>query len=176
MNPHSLVVLVAVAAVTGAHPNNEQNEPDHGHWNYREGADRVDVASVRSLTKVLDAWGKGIFKEIKTLLHSQPNALLPDYSRVRPLSETIDDLFTEVSALHRRIKELSRRLATTQPFLRRHGYREERLADDPSPVRQRLTGGEASPARDGSGARARVRGRRRKPLQNQRGGPVHGRG
>ncbi|XP_061536342.1 uncharacterized protein si:ch211-243a20.3 [Phycodurus eques] len=140
MNPHSLLmVLMVVAMVTGAHSNNEENELDYGHWNYREGADRVNVTSVRSLTKVLDTWGKGIFKEIKTLLHSQPNTLLPDYSRVRPLSETIDDLFTEVSVLHQRITELSHRLATTQPFFRRHGYREERLRDDPSPVRQSLT-------------------------------------
>lgn len=44
-------------------------------------ADRVNVASVRSVTRVLDVWGKRIFNEIKTLLHSQPSTLLPDYSR-----------------------------------------------------------------------------------------------
>lgn len=44
-------------------------------------ADNVNVATVRSVTRVLDAWGKRIFGEIKTLLHSQPSTLLPDYSR-----------------------------------------------------------------------------------------------
>lgn len=44
-------------------------------------AENVNVANIRSVTRVLDAWGKRIFKDIKTLLHSQPNALLPDYSR-----------------------------------------------------------------------------------------------
>lgn len=44
-------------------------------------ADRVNVTSVRSVTRVLDAWGKRIFNEIKTLLHSQPSTILPDYSR-----------------------------------------------------------------------------------------------
>lgn len=44
-------------------------------------ADSVNVASVRSVTRVLDVWGKRIFREIKTLLHSQPSSLLPDYSR-----------------------------------------------------------------------------------------------
>ena len=44
-------------------------------------ADNVNVATVRSVTRVLDAWGKRIFNEIKTLVHSQPSALLPDYSR-----------------------------------------------------------------------------------------------
>ncbi|XP_056312668.1 uncharacterized protein si:ch211-243a20.3 [Danio aesculapii] len=101
------------------------NEVDYGNWNYREGAENVNVANIRSVTRVLDAWGKRIFKDIKTLLHSQPNALLPDYSRVRPLSESLNDLFREVSHLQRRITDLNNRLSTLEPFLRQHGYREE---------------------------------------------------
>ncbi|CAK6953509.1 uncharacterized protein si:ch211-243a20.3 [Scomber scombrus] len=125
--PALLMVLMVVAMATGARSvgSEEENELDYGYWNYREGADRVNVASVRSVTRVLDVWGKRIFNEIKTLLHSQPSTLLPDYSRVRPLSESVNDLFREVSLLHRRITELSHRLATLEPFLRRHGYREE---------------------------------------------------
>ncbi|XP_069024458.1 uncharacterized protein [Embiotoca jacksoni] len=120
-----LMVLMVVATATGARADSEENELDYGYWNYREGADSVNVASVRSVTRVLDTWGKRIFSEIKTLLHSQPSTLLPDYSRVRPLSESVNDLFREVSLLHRRITELSHRLATLEPFLRRHGYRGE---------------------------------------------------
>ncbi|XP_072513846.1 uncharacterized protein [Salminus brasiliensis] len=101
------------------------NELDYGNWNYREGAENVNVANVRSVTRVLDAWGKRIFNEIKTLLHSQPSTLLPDYSRVRPLSESLNDLFREVSHLQRRITDLNHRLATLEPFLRRHGYSDE---------------------------------------------------
>ncbi|XP_037830905.1 uncharacterized protein si:ch211-243a20.3 [Kryptolebias marmoratus] len=118
-----LVLLMVVATATGARAAGEENGLDAGHWNYREGADSVNVASVRSVTRVLDAWGKRIFSEIKTLLHSQPSTLLPDYSRVRPLSESVNDLFREVSLLHHRITELSHRLATLEPYLRRHGYR-----------------------------------------------------
>uniref|UniRef100_A0A671YLZ4 Si:ch211-243a20.3 n=1 Tax=Sparus aurata TaxID=8175 RepID=A0A671YLZ4_SPAAU len=120
--PSLLMLLMAVAMVTGARSASEENELDYGYWNYREGADSVNVASVRSVTRVLDAWGKRIFNEIKTLLHSQPSTLLPDYSRVRPLSESVNDLFREVSLLRRRITELSHRLATLEPFLRHHGY------------------------------------------------------
>ncbi|XP_056228977.1 uncharacterized protein si:ch211-243a20.3 [Seriola aureovittata] len=123
--PSLLVLLMVVAMVTGARAASEENELDYGYWNYREGADSVNVASVRSVTRVLDAWGKRIFNEIKTLLHSQPSTLLPDYSRVRPLSESVNDLFREVSLLRRRITELSHRLATLEPFLRHHGYRWE---------------------------------------------------
>uniref|UniRef100_A0A3Q2Z2A4 Si:ch211-243a20.3 n=1 Tax=Hippocampus comes TaxID=109280 RepID=A0A3Q2Z2A4_HIPCM len=176
MNPHlPLMVLMVVAMVTGAHSNHQDNKLDYGDWNYREGVDRVNVASVRSLTKVLDAWGKGIFKEIKTLLLSKPNTLLPDYSRVRPLSETINDLFREVIMLHQRITELSHRLATMEPFFRHHGYSEERLGDDLSLGRQSLTGEVASLARYKTSAWVRaspekasrlVRRRRVKVLNN----------
>ncbi|XP_046899925.1 uncharacterized protein si:ch211-243a20.3 [Hypomesus transpacificus] len=118
-------LLLVAAMATVALSVGEENELDYGYWNYREGADSVNVASVRSVTRVLDVWGKRIFHEIKTLLHSQPSTLLPDYSRVRPLSESLNDLFREVSLLHRRITELTHRLATLEPFLRRHGYRDE---------------------------------------------------
>lgn len=50
--------------------------------------------------------------------------------RVRPLSESVNDLFREVSLLHRRIAELSHRLATLEPFLRRYGYQGEDGEDE----------------------------------------------
>ncbi|XP_034059170.1 uncharacterized protein si:ch211-243a20.3 [Gymnodraco acuticeps] len=145
--PSVLMLLMVVALVTGARAASEENELDYGYWNYREGADSVNVASVRSVTRVLDAWGKRIFREIKTLLHSQPSTLLPDYSRVRPLSESVNDLFREVSLLRRRITELSNRLATLEPFLRRHGYweeGEERARGDRAHATQILRGEVAS--------------------------------
>ncbi|XP_069386153.1 uncharacterized protein [Paralichthys olivaceus] len=156
--PSLLMLLMVVVMVTGARADRE-NELDYGYWNYREGADSVNVASVRSVTRVLDAWGKRIFNEIKTLLHSQPSALLPDYSRVRPLSESVNDLFREVSLLHRRITELSHRLATLEPFLRHHGYREAGAEGDGralTPAPRGLRGGVASLGR--STPRTTVRG------------------
>jgi len=56
-------------------------------------------------------------------------SLLCSSCRVRPLSESVNDLFREVSLLHHRITELSHRLATLEPFLRRHGYREEDMEE-----------------------------------------------
>ncbi|KAL4647889.1 hypothetical protein GN956_G8211 [Arapaima gigas] len=118
-------IMLAIAVAFPKPLAGETNELDYGQWNYREGTDNVNIASVHSITRVLDVWGKRIFGEIKKLLHSEPNALLPDYSRVRPLSESLNDLFREVSLLQRRIAELNNRLATLEPHLRRHGYHEE---------------------------------------------------
>lgn len=52
-------------------------------------------------------------------------SLLCSSCRVRPLSESLNDLFREVSLLRKRITELSHRLATLEPFLRHYGYREK---------------------------------------------------
>uniref|UniRef100_A0A8C5HB83 Si:ch211-243a20.3 n=1 Tax=Gouania willdenowi TaxID=441366 RepID=A0A8C5HB83_GOUWI len=160
-----LMILTVVASATGAHAASEDNALDYGYWNYREGADRVNVATVRSVTRVLDAWGKRIFSEIKSLLHSQPSTLLPDYSRVRPLSESLNDLFREVSLLHRRITELTHRLATLDPFLRRYGYKDEEEAGgggQGSTLRlEGATVAQPSPVRGGPSRGSRVVRRRR---------------
>lgn len=60
--------------------------------------------------------------------------------RVRPLSESINDLFREVSLLHRRITELSHRLATLEPILRRLGYQGEDLEEAMGSRAQSLQG------------------------------------
>ncbi|XP_068448280.1 uncharacterized protein si:ch211-243a20.3 [Clinocottus analis] len=162
------MLLTLVAVATGARSAGGENELDHEFWNYREGADSVNVASVRSVTRVLDLWGKRIFREIKTLLHSEPSALLPDYSRVRPLSESVSDLFREVFLLRRRIAELSHRLATLEPFLRHHGYRE--LEEE-----KEAGGGGGPPApqsRTGPPSGSRVVRRRRVRVLKNGGGRV----
>ncbi|XP_070684355.1 uncharacterized protein [Pempheris klunzingeri] len=174
MAPTSLLMmLMVVATATGAHAASEENELDYGYWNYREGADRVNVASVRSVTRVLDAWGKRIFNEIKTLLHSQPSTLLPDYSRVRPLSESVNDLFREVSLLRRRITELSHRLATLEPFLRHHGYREDGAEkEEEEEEEEGGGGGRALPPRSLRGEAASLA--RYTPRTTARGSPPRG--
>ncbi|XP_047220632.1 uncharacterized protein si:ch211-243a20.3 isoform X2 [Girardinichthys multiradiatus] len=162
-----LMVLMVVAAATGAHAGSDENELDYGYWNYREGADRVNVASVRSVTRVLDAWGKHIFREIKTLLHSQPSTLLPDVSRVRPLSESLNDLFREVSLLRHRITELSHRLATLEPYLRRHGYRGDDMEEARGKRAQGLHGVATAEGIERARGSRVVRRRRVRVLKNQ---------
>ncbi|XP_015215184.1 uncharacterized protein [Lepisosteus oculatus] len=135
-----LVMLLAVAVTLMTPLAGEDNELDYGYWNYREGADRVNVNTVRSVTRLLDHWGNRIFTEVKNLLHSQPNSVLPDYSRVRPLSESLSDLFREVTLLQRRVVELTDRLAKMEAIARRHGYRGRRTgvrAGPPAPVPRR---------------------------------------
>ncbi|XP_051790364.1 uncharacterized protein si:ch211-243a20.3 [Erpetoichthys calabaricus] len=119
-----VMVMVLAAPLTGG----EDAKSDYGHWNYREGADRVNVQALKSVTRILDKWGNSIFSEVKKILHSDPNSVLPEYSRVRPLSETVNDLFKEVKSLQRRISELHERLDTLYLFFRKYGYGKPRTA------------------------------------------------
>lgn len=64
--------------------------------------------------------------------------------RVRPLSESLNDLFREVSLLRHRIAELSHRLATLEPYLRRHGYRGDDMAEAGGGKRAQIFHGEAT--------------------------------
>lgn len=100
-------------------------------------------------------WGSKLFRQVKL-------SLLCSSCRVRPLSESVNDLFREVSLLHRRITELSHRLATLEPILRRHGYQGE---DEKGVGRaQSLKGEVASLTRYDPRSRVRV--------SAPRGGPV----
>ncbi|XP_072348671.1 uncharacterized protein [Scyliorhinus torazame] len=94
----------------------------HGRWNYRDGADRVNINGVRSVTRLLDHWGNRIFKHVKDTMISDPQTVLPDYSRIQPLSEALDDLFKEVRALKKRIADLTESLTGLETTFTQVGY------------------------------------------------------
>ncbi|KFW87261.1 hypothetical protein N305_13943, partial [Manacus vitellinus] len=72
----------------------------HQKWNYREGADKVNIEGVNSITQTLEKWGNDI----------NPNALLPEFSSLRPVSAAVDNLVREVQSIRKRLEELNERL------------------------------------------------------------------
>lgn len=79
-------------------------------WNYREGAEKVNIQGVKSITQVLEKWGNSIFWQMKYSLLSHPSMLLPEVSSVRPISEAIDNLLKQVHSMKKRLAELTERL------------------------------------------------------------------
>ncbi|KAJ7329990.1 hypothetical protein JRQ81_016164 [Phrynocephalus forsythii] len=79
-------------------------------WNYREGADKVNIQGIRSITRMLEKWANGIFWQTKHSLLSHPNVLLPELSSLRPVSEAIDNLLKQVNSMKKRLAELNQRL------------------------------------------------------------------
>lgn len=77
---------------------------------YQAPAGRVDLQGKHSITQTLENWGNNIFFQCKNILMNRPQMLLPEYSRVGPLSEALDDLLKEMLALKKRLVELNGRL------------------------------------------------------------------
>uniref|UniRef100_A0A8C3DVK4 Uncharacterized protein n=2 Tax=Corvus moneduloides TaxID=1196302 RepID=A0A8C3DVK4_CORMO len=82
----------------------------HQKWNYREGADKVNIEGVNSITQTLEKWGNNIFWQMKHTLLNNPNALLPEFSSLRPVSAAVDNLVREVQSIRKRLEELNERL------------------------------------------------------------------
>ncbi|KAH0616806.1 hypothetical protein JD844_028206 [Phrynosoma platyrhinos] len=86
-------------------------------WNYREGADKVNIQGVKSITHILENWGNSIFWQLKYTLLSHPNALLPELSSLSPVSEAIDNLLKQVHSIKKRLAELNERLNVMSKIL-----------------------------------------------------------
>ncbi|KYO17470.1 hypothetical protein Y1Q_0020075 [Alligator mississippiensis] len=99
-------------------------------WNYREG-DKVNIQGIKSLTRTLEKWGNSIFWQMKYSLLNNPNALLPEFSSLRPVSTAVDDLLREVRSITKRLAELNERLriiSKTISPIRYNALRSQRLS------------------------------------------------
>ncbi|OCT83131.1 hypothetical protein XELAEV_18025670mg [Xenopus laevis] len=94
--------------VTTPHANKEFVD-QYEKWNYREGANKVNITGIHSITGFLEKWGNEIFSAGKDILMYQPELLLPDYTGIRSLAEALDDLLRDVSLLKKRLVELNER-------------------------------------------------------------------
>uniref|UniRef100_A0A669PR38 Uncharacterized protein n=2 Tax=Phasianus colchicus TaxID=9054 RepID=A0A669PR38_PHACC len=79
-------------------------------WDYREGADKVNIGGINSITQTLEKWGNSIFWQMKHILLNNPESLLPEISSLRPVSAAVENLVREVQAIRKRLEELNERL------------------------------------------------------------------
>lgn len=125
-----LVLAVAVVTVWAQRKRPTQNE-----WNYRDGSEKVSMRGVANLTQVLDNWRFDILTEMKNLLQNDHQSVLPDYHRIQPLSEALDDLYKEFNALKAHLGDLSEKVVAVETFI--DELKTERAASA-TPVRRRI--------------------------------------
>lgn len=107
-----LPVLLCVALSWAAKQRQQPAE-----WDYRSEAEKVSLRGCANLTVVLDNWKFAIVTEIKNLLLYDHQTVLPDYGRIKSLSEALDDLYKEFNALKGRLGELTTRFEGVEAFV-----------------------------------------------------------
>lgn len=113
-----LLLLLAVATVTVlAQRRRQSSTSTTGEWNYRDGSEKVSMRGVSNLTEVLDNWRFDILNQMKGLLQNDHQSLLPDYARIQPLSEALDDLYKEFNALKSRLGDLTEKFTAIETFI-----------------------------------------------------------
>ncbi|XP_053144302.1 uncharacterized protein LOC128341784 isoform X2 [Hemicordylus capensis] len=109
-----LSLLLFVALSCAAKPKRQQATSE---WDYRSEAEKVNLKGCANLTVVLDNWKFAIMTQIKNLLLYDHQTVLPDYGRIKPLSDALDDLYKEFNALKERLGELTTRFEGVESFV-----------------------------------------------------------
>lgn len=112
-----LLLVLAVVTVLVTAQKRRPTSRTNDEWNYRDGAERVSMRGVANLTQVLDDWRFDILNQMKGLLQNDHQTLLPDYSRIQPLSEALDDLYKEFNALKERLGDLTEKFTAIESFI-----------------------------------------------------------
>ncbi|XP_070704658.1 uncharacterized protein [Pempheris klunzingeri] len=112
-----LLLLLAVAAVTVLAQRRRPSSTATEEWNYRDGSEKVNMRGVANLTQVLDNWRFDILSQMRGLLQNDHQSLLPDYARIQPLSEALDDLYKEFNALKAHLGDLTEKFAAIETFI-----------------------------------------------------------
>ncbi|XP_037830424.1 uncharacterized protein si:ch211-76l23.4 [Kryptolebias marmoratus] len=113
----SVLLLLAVATVTVWAQRRRLPSKASEEWNYRDGSERVNMRGVANLTQVLDDWRFDILTQMRDLLQNQHQSLLPDYARIQPLSEALDDLYKEFNALKAHLGDLTEKFTAIEAFI-----------------------------------------------------------
>ncbi|CAG02251.1 unnamed protein product [Tetraodon nigroviridis] len=111
-----LLLFLAVGTVTVLAQRRRPAEAKDA-WNYRDGSERVNMRGVANLTQVLDNWKFDIMSQVKGILQNDHQSVLPDYARIQPLSEALDDLYKEFNALKTRLGDLTEKFSAIETFI-----------------------------------------------------------
>ncbi|XP_065821195.1 uncharacterized protein si:ch211-76l23.4 isoform X1 [Labrus bergylta] len=118
-----LLLLLAVATVTvlaqrrRPTSTSTSTSTNTDEWNYRDGSEKVNMRNVANLTQVLDNWRFDILSQMRGLLQNDHQSLLPDYARIQPLSEALDDLYKEFNALKAHLGDLTEKFSAIETFI-----------------------------------------------------------
>ncbi|XP_062875144.1 uncharacterized protein si:dkey-282h22.5 [Trichomycterus rosablanca] len=83
----------------------------------REQRDKTNSKSCSNLTQVLDNWKYAIMYQVKDLLVNDHASVLPEYVRIKPLSDAVDELYNHFNTLKDSLAKLSNKLDSIESFV-----------------------------------------------------------
>ncbi|XP_040927826.1 uncharacterized protein si:dkey-282h22.5 [Betta splendens] len=145
MDTHAVLVLFAIISVCGA----QRWKQDAPQWNPKDpGSSR----KCSNLTQVLDNWKFAIVTRVRELLINDHASVLPEYNRIRPLSEALGDLYRRFDSLKGDLGRLAAKLDGVEAFV-------DELSDGRLPAPRRP----APRTPPGGGLRAPLRAQMKSP-------------
>ncbi|XP_047657079.1 uncharacterized protein si:dkey-282h22.5 [Tachysurus fulvidraco] len=103
------LILLMLLSLCGAQKKGTQET-----WEHR---DKTNGKSCSNLTQVLDNWKYAIMYQVKDLLVNNHASVLPEYVRIKSLSDAADDLYKQFNTLKDSLGKLTSKFDKVEDFV-----------------------------------------------------------
>ncbi|XP_063040172.1 uncharacterized protein LOC134435226 [Engraulis encrasicolus] len=89
---------------------------DPAKWSSRV-PDQSNTKACSNMTQVLDNWKFAIMTQVKDMLVNDHSAVLPEYGRIKPLSDALGDLYQQFNTLKENLGALGAKFDRVEAFV-----------------------------------------------------------